>query len=947
MQEHLHHTKKASAARENAVRVRRSFSSFAGTAKAKRILYCFLCFLTALLFAGTAAFPGVYPFGIAVIAAAGGILPAAASAIGAVCGSVRIPSVGGIYCLTFVGLFLVRAVLSVLASDAERERRTEQENRTGIRNRLSVLLSRFIARVKQFLPEEDAEDRYGSDFGVSARRTPVGSVGDTPSRADRMPARRKAANGTVLREHIRIRMALSACAALFAGAWSVVAGGYEYTDLFGAVFSVLMTPVAAFLFYAASEKNMRASPFREFGVYALLMTAALSLHLVSSRLFGLSLPAGAAGEGAVLRRKTLFDAGIFFSLCASLVAGRNEGWHRGAVAGVLCGLTMDPVLVPMYVLSAVTYAVLERLPAVFPVLGAGAAAVSWSIFTEGINGFTAVVPPAAVMCALLIPLFRYDLAKTPDDLFGIAPLFPGREKNRTSRAYAEKVLPLSLESKTMSDRVKGLSEGLSSVSAVLSALSERLTKPTLAEIRGIAEECVLSRCSRCSRRSECRGQSGKNPKTDALIRSMADALYRDGFVSAAVVPPSLAARCAEMGEILDESNRSLGERICALSRDNRLSQSAYDWELAGELFRHAEECGKEASLPDGAAEKKLNRLLSPNGFTAQSVRVFGSRTKYIFAFGVDLLSTRLGGDDIRRLFEQILKIPLSMPDFEVDGPALSMRIRSVSRYFCRTGSYSCAASGVQRYWGDQRSRGAYSGESLPCESGKDPTAGSVRERKDASAENDGRKRLQVSDSEPDDICGDMITDFEADGRYYMILSDGMGSGREAALTSGITVSLLERLIRSGAGMETSLKLLNQIIRSTGRECSSTVDIAEIDLTTGEARFIKSGAAPSFVLRDGSIFRLQSKTVPIGILRALDAEMIRFEVREGDTVVMVSDGAARSYDEDPWLLDLLTSDGTILEGDEKTAAMTVVSEAAVRGSSDDITCGVMRIQRKAG
>ena len=140
----------------------------------------------------------------------------------------------------------------------------------------------------------------------------------------------------------------------------------------------------------------------------------------------------------------------------------------------------------------------------------------------------------------------------------------------------------------------------------------------------------------------------------------------------------------------------------------------------------------------------------------------------------------------------------------------------------------------------------------------------------------------------------MITDFEADGRYYMILSDGMGSGREAALTSGITVSLLERLIRSGAGMETSLKLLNQIIRSTGRECSSTVDIAEIDLTTGEARFIKSGAAPSFVLRDGSIFRLQSKTVPIGILRALDAELIRFEVREGDTVVMVSDGAARSF-----------------------------------------------------
>lgn len=145
-------------------------------------------------------------------------------------------------------------------------------------------------------------------------------------------------------------------------------------------------------------------------------------------------------------------------------------------------------------------------------------------------------------------------------------------------------------------------------------------------------------------------------------------------------------------------------------------------------------------------------------------------------------------------------------------------------------------------------------------------------------------------------------------------------------------------------MECALKLLNRIVRSAGRECSATVDIAEIDLVTGEARFIKSGAAPSFVLRDGSIFRLQSKTVPIGIIRALDAEMIKFDVQPGDTVVMVSDGVARSYDEVPWLLDMMSTDETVLAGDERRAAMAVVSEAAIRGSTDDITAGVVRISR---
>jgi len=122
-----------------------------------------------------------------------------------------------------------------------------------------------------------------------------------------------------------------------------------------------------------------------------------------------------------------------------------------------------------------------------------------------------------------------------------------------------------------------------------------------------------------------------------------------------------------------------------------------------------------------------------------------------------------------------------------------------------------------------------------------------------------------------------------------------------------------------------------------------VDIAEIDLFSGEARFIKSGAAPSFVLRDGGIFRLQSKTVPIGIMRALDAEMIKFDVQEGDRVVMVSDGVSRSYDESPWLLDMMSTDEEVLSGDTDGASERIIREAISRGSEDDVTAGVIEIK----
>ena len=53
-------------------------------------------------------------------------------------------------------------------------------------------------------------------------------------------------------------------------------------------------------------------------------------------------------------------------------------------------------------------------------------------------------------------------------------------------------------------------------------------------------------------------------------------------------------------------------------------------------------------------------------------------------------------------------------------------------------------------------------------------------------------RIEVTGCEPETVSGDSVTDFEADGRYYMILSDGMGSGKEAALMSGMAASILER-----------------------------------------------------------------------------------------------------------------------------------------------------------
>ena len=135
-------------------------------------------------------------------------------------------------------------------------------------------------------------------------------------------------------------------------------------------------------------------------------------------------------------------------------------------------------------------------------------------------------------------------------------------------------------------------------------------------------------------------------------------------------------------------------------------------------------------------------------------------------------------------------------------------------------------------------------------------------------------------------CGDTADTFLAeDNRLFALISDGMGAGMEASQTSGVGALLLKTLLRVGGGCEESLRLLNGFLRNRGsgslHECSATVDLMELDLIEGRASFYKSGAAPTYVFREGGLVKLRSRTVPIGIMREPDIKRISFEIGAGD------------------------------------------------------------------
>ena len=142
------------------------------------------------------------------------------------------------------------------------------------------------------------------------------------------------------------------------------------------------------------------------------------------------------------------------------------------------------------------------------------------------------------------------------------------------------------------------------------------------------------------------------------------------------------------------------------------------------------------------------------------------------------------------------------------------------------------------------------------------------------------------------VCGDAYKYFnDGRGHFIMILSDGMGTGGRAAVDGAMASGLMSRLIKAGFGYDCSLKFLNSsmLFKSTD-ESLATVDIASIDLFTGQTELYKAGAAPTIVRRSGRTGKAESTSLPAGILRDIGFDRAMIKCKSGDIVVMMSDGA---------------------------------------------------------
>ncbi len=200
----------------------------------------------------------------------------------------------------------------------------------------------------------------------------------------------------------------------------------------------------------------------------------------------------------------------------------------------------------------------------------------------------------------------------------------------------------------------------------------------------------------------------------------------------------------------------------------------------------------------------------------------------------------------------------------------------------------------------------------------------------------------------DTVSGDNFSFIEAkEGKFYMILSDGMGVGHKAALESSLAVNLLEKFISAGYDQSSALEAVNSfLLIKSNDENYATIDISVINQCTGEVEFLKVGGVSTFIKRGEKVDIIRNSSLPAGILNKIDVEFNRRKLKDGDFVIMVTDGVLdankKALDKEGWLADLI--EGISTRNPQKLADY-ILERCIIESNgepTDDITVLVSKV-----
>lgn len=147
------------------------------------------------------------------------------------------------------------------------------------------------------------------------------------------------------------------------------------------------------------------------------------------------------------------------------------------------------------------------------------------------------------------------------------------------------------------------------------------------------------------------------------------------------------------------------------------------------------------------------------------------------------------------------------------------------------------------------------------------------------------------------VCGDVTEQLTEGACQYLLLCDGMGTGREAALDAKMVALFAARLLRAGFSGSVAARLVNAALltREPG-DRGSTLDVFSLNGMQGTTTLYKAGGSASFLRSAEEVRRLPGGGLPVGSAETVRDELQQLELLPGDWLVLASDGALSGGEE---------------------------------------------------
>ena len=164
----------------------------------------------------------------------------------------------------------------------------------------------------------------------------------------------------------------------------------------------------------------------------------------------------------------------------------------------------------------------------------------------------------------------------------------------------------------------------------------------------------------------------------------------------------------------------------------------------------------------------------------------------------------------------------------------------------------------------------------------------------------------------------------------------MGTGAEARADAEAAIALLRQLLCLQMPPDEALQLLNEAYVLRGDGCFSTVDLLQLDLTSGEGLLYKWGAAPSFLRLGANVKKIGTASPPpgLGVGEKHRAECVRLSLQRGEQLVLTTDGVPEGA-----LEQYLRTCGALSPRELAAGAVACASES----EPDDRTAAVVQLR----